>query len=145
MSSNTYSASLTPDPWLRIVVLTSGRLLIAAGLVLILTFELDAVFRAAGCLIWIAAGRFELVNLQRGFDACQGIRVDSSGAVTILNNDQEWMPATLQTGSLLLRNLGWLRLRSASGHYFLELVRGNARQSPDWRRLQVIWRHIGAW
>ena len=144
MSSNAYSASLTPDPWLRIVVLTSGRLLIAAGLVLILTFDLDAAIRAVGCLVWVAAGRFELANLQRGYGHCHLIRFDSGGAVTVLNSEQEWIPATLQTGSVLLRNLGWLRLQSASGQYFLELVRGNARQSPDWRRLQVIWRHIGA-
>ncbi|NCF72493.1 MAG: hypothetical protein GWP67_03215 [Gammaproteobacteria bacterium] len=144
MSSNAYSANLTPDPWLRIVVLTSGRLLIAAGLVLILMFDLNAVFRAAGCLVWVAAGHFELANLQRGFDACTSIRIDSSGAAEIFNSDQEWMPATLQTGSVLLRNLGWLRLQSTDGQYFFELVRGNARQSNDWRRLQVIWRHIGA-
>lgn len=107
-------------------------------------FELDAVFRAAGCLVWVAAGRFELANLQRGYDVCKSIRIDSSGAVTIFNSDQEGTPATLQTGSVLLRNLGWLRLQSTDGQYFLELVRGNARQSQDWRRLQVIWRHIGA-
>jgi hypothetical protein len=144
VSSNTYSATLNPDPWLRIVVLTSGRLLIAAGLVIILTLELAPLLRAIGSLVWVGNGCLELRQLQQGFDACRGIRIDSNGEIAILNIDQEWQPATLQTGSLLLRKLGWLRLRSASGQNILELVRGDARQSQNWRRLQVIWRHIGA-
>ena len=143
MSSNTYSASLTPDPWLRIVVLTSGRLLIAAGLALILILAIDAAWRAVGCLIWLALGRFELQQLQRGFESCNAVRIDSNGEIAILNGDQEWVAGTLQTGSVLLRKLGWLRLQSQSGQIILELFRGDARQSEDWRRLQVIWRHIG--
>jgi len=142
--SNAYSASLTPDPWLRIVVLTSGRLLIAAGLTLILILAIDVLLRALGCLFWVAIGWYELRQLQLGFDSCNGIRIDSTGEIAILNNDQEWVPGALQTGSVLLRRLGWLRLQSTSGQIFLELIRGDARQSQDWRRLQVIWRHIGA-
>jgi len=144
VSSNSYSASLTPDPWLRIVVLTSGRLLIAAGLALLLILAIDVVLRAAGCLVWVAIGRFELQRLTQGFEACRVIRIDSSGEITILDNDDKWVPATLLTGSVLLRKLGWMRLQDQSGQIFLELIRGDARQSQDWRRLQVIWRHIGA-
>ena len=144
MSSNSYSASLTPDPWLRIVVLTSGRLLIAAGLALLLTLAIDVVLRAAGCLVWVVIGRFELRRLTQGFEACRVIRIDSSGEITILDSDDNWVPARLLTGSVLLRKLGWMRLQDQSGQIILELIRGDARQSQDWRRLQVIWRHIGA-
>ena len=144
MSSNSYSASLKPDPWLRIVVSTSGRLLIAAGLALILVFAIDVALRAVGCLVWVAVGRFELRRLEQGFDACRSIRIDSSGEIAILNSDGIWAPARLLTGSVLLRKLGWVRLQDHRGQIFLELIRGDARQSQDWRRLQVIWRHIGA-
>ncbi len=144
MSLNSYSASLTPDPWLRIVVLTSGRLLVAAGLVLILNLAVDTGLRVLGCLGWAAFGRFELRRLEQGFDACAAIRVDSNGDFAVLKNNDNWVPASLMTGSVLLRKLGWMRLQDESGQVFLELIRGNARQSQDWRRLQVIWRHIGA-
>ena len=144
MSSTSYSANLTPDPWLRIVVLTSGRLLIAAGLVVILTLSVDTALRVLGCLIWGAFGRFELNRLGQGFDTCSAIRVDSSGEFSVLKNNDNWVPASLMTGSVLLRKLGWLRVKDESGQIFLELVRGDARQSHDWRRFQVIWRHIGA-
>lgn len=144
MSSNTYSAYLTPDPWLRIVVLTSGRLLIAAGLVVILTLPLDVAIRGIVCACWAATGRFELQRLQRGFMSCIEIRVGVGGEVFLLNDHGQWLPGTLLTGSIVLRKFGWLRLQSADGLRFAELVRGDARESQNWRRLQVIWRHIGA-
>ena len=144
MSSNAYSSCLTPDPWLRIVVLTSGRLLVAAGLVPILTFDLAAAIRAAACLVWVVAGRHELMGIERGFESLNAVRLSSGGEIAVLNNDQQWLPVTLQTGSVVLRNLAWLRLQAANGDTFVELLRGNARQSHQWRRFQVIWRHIGA-
>jgi hypothetical protein len=129
---------------LRIGVLTSGRLLVAVGLVLVLTFELDAAMRTVICLVWIAGGRHELVQIERGFESLMAIRLSSIGEIAVLGKDQEWLPVTLQTGSVVLRKFAWLRLRAANGDNFVELLRGDARQSQDWRRLQVIWRHIGA-
>ncbi len=144
MSSSSYSTRLTPDPWLRIAVLTSGRLLVAAGLVLILILDLDAKIRAASCVIWVVAARHELIRIERGFESLTAVRLSSAGEFAVLNSDQEWLPVTLQTGSVVLRNFAWLRLQAANGDHFVELLRGNARQSQEWRRLQVIWRHIGA-
>ena len=144
MSSSLYSTCLTPDPWLRIAVLTSGRLLVAAGLVLILTLDLDAEIRATSCLVWVVAARHELLQIERGFESLTAIRLSSGGAIAVRNDDQEWLPVTLRTGSIVLRNFAWLRLQAANGDNFVELLRGNARQNQDWRRLQVIWRHIGA-
>ena len=125
-------------------MLTSGRLLIAAGLVLILTLDLDTAIRAASGLVWFFAGRYELIRIERGFESCNAVRLSSDGEIALLNNDQEWLPVTLQTGSIVLRNYAWLRLRAANGDNFVELMRGDTRQSEEWRRLQVIWRHIGA-
>ena len=144
MSSISYSTCLTPDPWLRITVLTSGQLLIAAGIVLILTFNLDIAIRATRCFAWFIAGCYELAHIERGFESCNAVRLSSDGEIAVLNNDQEWLPVTLQTGSIVLRNYAWLRLRAANGDNFVELMHGNSRQSEEWRRLQVIWRHIGA-
>ena len=89
-------------------------------------------------------GRFELQRLEQGFDACKAIRIDSSGEAMILGDDENWVPARLLSGSVLLRKLAWMRLQDQSGRIYLELISGDARQSQNWRRLQVIWRHIGA-
>ena len=144
MSSNAYWACLTPDPRLRILVLTSGCCLIAAGLVVILTLPLDAAVRAAACLFWSVSGYRELRALRRGYRACSAIRLAPGGELTVCSRDGEWLPGTLLAGSVVLRNLAWLRLRTAAGARTLECLRGDARKSEDWRRLQVIWRHIGA-
>jgi len=100
--------------------------------------------RTVICLVWIAGGRHELVQIERGFESLMAIRLSSIGEIAVLGKDQEWLPVTLQTGSVVLRKFAWLRLRAANGDNFVELLRGDARQSQDWRRLQVIWRHIGA-
>ena len=90
MSSKSYSTCLTPDPWLRITVLTSGRLLIAAGIILILTLDLDTAIRATGCLVWFIAGWYELAHIERGFESCHAVRLSSDGEIAVLSNDQEW-------------------------------------------------------
>ena len=144
MSSKVYSASLTPDPWLRIIVLISGQLLIAAGLVLILTLELGVAIRAIACVFWALLGRFEIRRLQRGFDTCAAIRIYSDGEIAVLNECQEWVPGRLQTGTMILRRFAWMRVQMANGAKIMEPLQGDARLSKDWRRLQVISRHIGA-
>ena len=144
MSSNSYSAKLTPDPWLRIVVLTSGRALYATGIVLILILPLHPALRAAGCLVWAIWAYWEISRLQRGFGQCVEIRVHASGDVEIADENADWSPASLLPGSLVLRKLGWLRLQTLDGRTIAEPVRGDTRRGQDWRRLQVIWRHVGA-
>ena len=144
MPSNAYSAHLNPDPWLRIIVLSSGRLLLAIGLGVILSLELPVAARVVGSLLWLALGKVELVRLQRGFDACAAMRVHADGRIEVLDGTDQWRPCELLSGSMVLRNLAWIRLQSSSGSVLAELYCGNVRDSQDWRRLQVIWRRIGA-
>lgn len=144
MSSKAYSAHLTPEPWLRIVVIISGRLLFAAGLALILTLELSVTIRAAGSLLWLIVGKLELRRVQSGFDDCMAVRVHADGRIEVLNANREWQSCKLLSGSIVLRNLAWLRLQPSSGPALAEPFHGNVRHDHDWRRLQVIWRHIGA-
>ena len=144
MSSNTFSAELYPDPWLRVIVVTSGRLLAAAGLVLILTMPVAASLRFAACLLWLAWSWHELRRYHLGYAKYCGIRVRAGVDFQLRNDRHEWVPARLLTGSVLLQRFGWLYLKTADGSQFAELVRGDCRKSDDWRRLQVIWRHVGA-
>lgn len=129
---------------MRIAVIVSAQLLLAAAVVITLTLPLDAAIRGGACLCCIALGRFELQRLRHGHSNCLEIRLTASGEALILNQEQEWSSARLETGSVLLRNFAWLRLRGADGRLYSELFRGNSRESQDWRRLQLIWRHIGA-
>jgi hypothetical protein len=118
--------------------------LYAIGIVLILILPLHPALRAAGCLIWVIWAYREISRLQRGFDQCIEIRIHASGDVEIADDNADWSPASLLPGSLVLGKLGWLRLQTLDGRTIVEPVRGDTRRGQDWRRLQVIWRHVGA-
>lgn len=126
-------------------MLISGQLLLAAGLALILMLNSAVEWRATGSLIWLVYGALEVRRVERGFAHCCGIRLDAGGCVEILGQDDQWRSARLLSGSLLLRKWGWLRLRADNGRVSVELLRGDSREDSDWRRLQLIWRHVGAW
>ena len=144
MSSTEYSAEISPDPFLRRVVLVSGALLCVAGNLLIISLPLGGAARVIGVALWGLTTLRELRVLRRGWAGCVALKFAANGEVGILGPDLEWHPAQLVSGSILLRSMGWLRLKTRAGHVFAELVRADRQQARDWRRLQVIWRHVGA-
>lgn len=144
MSSNRYSAELHPDGALRRVVLLSGVGLCFAGVAIILVLPLHTVLSIGCSAAWLALCAWELVTISRGYALCCGLRVTSGGGVLLLDSLGNWQTARLLSGSVLLRRVGWFRLETGSGRRCAELLQGSCRKSHDWRRLQVIWRHIGA-
>jgi hypothetical protein len=113
--------------------------------VVILQLPTDLWLRLATCVLWAATCTRELRLFWRGWAACRMLRFTAEGHIAILGADRVWRPAQRQSGSVLLGRVGWIRLRDHRGVVFGELLTGDGRASPDWRRLQVIWRHIGAW
>ena len=144
MSSNRYSAELHPDAVLRRVVLLSGVGLCFAGVAIILALPLHTVLSIGCSGAWLALCAGELVNIRRGYALCCSLRVTPGGGVLLLDSLGNWQTARLLSGSVLLRRIGWFRLETGSGRRCAELLRGSCRKSDDWRRLQVIWRHVGA-
>jgi len=144
VSSTAYFAEITPEPFLRRIVLWSGVTLALAACLIILGLPVAAWLRLAGCGLWAAMAARELRQLRRAWRACRRLRFLAGGAIELLEADGQWHAASLESGSVLLRKTGWIRLRNRRGGRHGELLRGDARSSPDWRRLQVIWRHVGA-
>ena len=144
MSSTAYFAEFKPDPHLRRLVAASGVLLGIAGVLVILLLPTDLWMRLAACVVWVVTSAREHRQLQRGWADCRALRFTANGELMVLGADQTWRAARQETGSVLLRKLGWIRLRDHRGVVFGELLSGDDRASPDWRRLQVIWRHVGA-
>ena len=144
MSSTEYSAALQTDPRLRRIVTGSGVLLGLIGILVILQLPVDSWVRVSACALWITSSIREYRQLQRGWAECHALRFSGTGDVAILGGDGVWHPARRESGGVLLRNVGWIRLRDHRGVVFGELLFGNERNSRDWRRLQVIWRHVGA-
>ena len=148
MSSTAYFAEIRPDALLRRIVLASGLALALAGLPLILILRVPLEIRIIGSIVWLGSAASELARLRRAWNSCQAMRFFADGTIEVLIPGQIWQPASLLPGGVLLRQLGWIRLSVTlpTGQKLVlgEFLRGNGRESPDWRRLQVIWRHIGA-
>ena len=144
MLSTEYFARISPDPYLRRIVLVSGVLLALAGNLLIAFFPLAITLRVFGVVLWSFSTLRDLVFLRRAWAGCIALKFVANGEVEFLGPDFEWQPAQLVSGSILLRSVGWLRVRTSAGHVVAELVRADRQQCRDWRHLQVIWRHVGA-
>ena len=71
-------------------------------------------------------------------------RIDSQGIVQIRAADGCCITATLCSGSIVLRRAAWLRIRVGNARPHCELIRRDAAENKHWRRLQGIWRHLGA-
>ena len=143
MSSSKYFADLPPDPRLRRLVQLSGIVLAMLGVLLVLTLPLRPMATIPSAGAWLSFCVREFILLRRGFALCCRIRIMADGALRVLGPDGNWRVARLASGTVVLRRYAWIRCRIEAGQYCAELVRGNCRQSHDWRRLQVIWRHVG--
>lgn len=144
MSSSTYSADLHPDPALRRIVLLSGAAFCAVGVSVTLAMPLHPAVLIVGSAGWLALCAWELIKMCRGHALCRRLRMSVGGELLLLDPLGIWHTARLLPGSVLLRRVGWIRLETGIGRRCAEPVRGSCRESDDWRRLQVIWRHIGA-
>ncbi len=144
MSSSTYSTELRPDTALRRLVLLSGVLLGVAGGILIVTLTLPVWLRCVAVAGWFVLTAYELATVSRAYTEYGRLRTDACGEFQVRDRSGAWHAAELLPGSLMLRRAGWIRLATGTGHRFAEPIRGNCRENEDWRRLQVIWRHVGA-
>ena len=144
MSSHTYSTELNPDPALRWLVMLSGVAATVVGLLTITLLSLPLVWRTLAALAWLLLNGRELLLIAKGYKRCRRIRIEHDGAAELLGPDGNWTAATLVAGSIVVRRVAWLRLETQDGRRFAELICYKYAQNEEWRRLQVIWRHLGA-
>ena len=144
MSSTKYSAELVPEPGLRRVVMLCGASAMAGGLLSIAVLPVAWHARVLLGLCWgLVSGR-ELWLIAKAHKRCAGLRLDADGQVLVRDGHGGGTAATIEPGSVVLQRLAWLRFRTVSGHRHAELLRRKSMKNNDWRRLQVIWRHLGA-
>ena len=98
-----------------------------------------------GCAaVWLGLCGHEWVALWRGYTRSRGLRIAAGGHVERECRDGSWQPARLCAGSIVLPRVAWLRIDPPNMSPYAEPLRGDCSESEDWRRLQVIWRHVGA-
>jgi len=144
VSSSAFSAELVADPVLRRLVLLSGAILYTAGLIMVLLLPVHLAVTVGSSIVCVVGCVREQIRLRRAYRSFSRLRLGNDGALRVLDRHGNWQAARLLAGSVLLRHAGWIRVRTDEGCVFAELLRGRCRRSADWRRLQVIWRHVGA-
>jgi hypothetical protein len=122
----------------------SGITLYGSGAVLILRLPLPPMALLLGSVAWLTLSVWELRRFGQITGRCRRLRVAADSGFQLLDANGAWQSGRLLPGSLLLRHFGWIRVAHGGGQVSAQLFRGHCRESEDWRRLQVIWRHIGA-
>ncbi len=144
MSSNAYFAELHPEPRLRAIVLLSGLIACLAGFLVVLLMPLGALHRVLIVCGWAFFCGRDMARTWRGYALGGALRISGDACIEVRMAGGEWRAAALLPGSLVLPGVAWLRISVAGGGAYGELLTGNPRKNKDWRRLLVIWRHIGA-
>ena len=144
MSSSTYSACLIPDSRLRRVVYRSGIGFSALGIALIWYLPQAHETLLLATLVWIVLHTWQLRRLRLGWRNCRAIRVLPGPAFEVESRKGDWLPAEIKSGSFVIGRVAWLRLTTDEAAEIAELLLRSPRRCNNWRRLQVIWRHIGA-
>ncbi len=114
-----------------------------AGIAVVSSLPLNAALRWAAAAGWLAYSVLELWRLARVYRIVVSLAVAADRSVELILRDGKRIAARLEPGSLILPQLAWLRLETDCGLKYGELLRGNSRKNKDWRRLQVIRRHVG--
>ncbi len=143
-ASTSYSAEIAPDARLRRLVLLSGALLFLAGLVFVPLLAVSAVLKGLVAVAWSCLCGYEWLAFWRGYAGSRTLRIAPGGSIERQCRDGSWQPARLCAGSLVLPGFAWLRVAPPGAKTYAELVSASSHESENWRRLQVIWRHIGA-
>ncbi|HSM30110.1 MAG TPA: hypothetical protein VK854_05365 [Woeseiaceae bacterium] len=129
---------------MRRLVLLSGALLFIAGLAFVPVLAVAAGLKAVLAITWTCLCGYEWLAFRRGYAASRALRIAAGGHVERQCRDGSWQPVRLCAGSVVLSRFAWLRVAPPGAWPYSELLSAASHESEDWRRLQVIWRHIGA-
>lgn len=127
---------------MRRVLTASSVLSLVLGLWVIVGLPTGAELRLLAAAVWTAIFAVEYRRRRTAQQQLQRIQVHVDGSVALLGANGVWSSAELARDCVVLARLAWIRVRTSGGRLQYELLRGCARESEDWRRFQVIWRHL---
>ncbi len=139
MPSPLFEVKLRPDPLLHRVVLLAGVIAMVIGALIIIDLRLNLIWRCTAGVVWILDCLFELRRLLAGIAWVRQISLDSGGGITALDASGDSVSLTLQSGSMVLPGLAWLRVADEDGRFYAGLFARRRMGSLEWHRLQLLW------
>jgi hypothetical protein len=143
MSSSTYSAEIRSTKCLRRVVLITASLMVLLGIGVIVLIPVAKTVAGVAGFAWICWSCAEVLTYWRIYRRWLGFRVAAGGETQVFGRG-ECCSAKVMPGSVILSEVAWVRLQAENGDVWGELVAGSHRESEEWRRFQVIFRHLNA-
>ena len=149
MLSSTYSTTIIPDARARCFLYFVSAACALAGVVAITLWPWSPGVRAAGSLLWLAYWSTSFTYHLRAVAGIRTYVVSEDGAVRVISAGGRSKMAYLRAGTTVGGGSAWLRFECPGHRPWSELVIGPAGadkqlKNKDWRRLQVICRHLPA-
>jgi hypothetical protein len=139
MSSTVFEVVLRPDPALREMVDWTGSVFYAVGITLLVLLPVSPWWRFVCSVFWLLDGIREFRKLRLGRPGVRAIVLDSRGLVAGIDGYGDRHDLTLQTGSMVLSRLAWIRVQSGTGNCHGELFTRQSAGTETWHRLQLLW------
>ena len=111
------------------------------GIAVILVLPISVAGRAVAVVGWFFWSGRELLTYWRVYGRWRAYRLYADGEARVFGREES-CPVKLLPGSIVLAEVAWLRLQAENGDKWGELVAGHHRKSEEWRRFQVIFRHL---
>ena len=149
MLSTTYSARISPEPRARFCVFGVALGCCVAALISIASLPAPWPWRAALACAWLLGSVVGLRRYQYAVRSALEYDIRSDGGVRVLAAAGRSFEAQLTAGTTVTAGFAWLRFASPGrlswGEFVLRPSAADKRlKNKDWRRLQVICRHLPA-
>ena len=128
---------------MRAVLALSMAMGYCAGVWVIYSLPVANLQQVLAAVAWslAIAAKWRLITIAH--KRWRRIRIECDGTATLQDSQGLWWPAFVSRNCIVLSKFAWLNLTVADGGRCYELMRGDSRESEQWRHLQVIWRHMG--
>ena len=143
-SSTSYSATLSPAARPRRFVLAAGFAFACTGTLILATLPLPGGLAWPAGLAWNGWVGAELLLARRAYRGCAAYTLAAGGKLAVTGQGGSRLAGTLAPGSVVLANYAWLRVAVPGRRPWGELLRRQDQDREQWRRFQVICRHLPA-
>jgi len=137
--SSVFAAELEIDERLRRQVIAFSIIATLVGAMFIVLMPIGLASRMLLLLAFLCYCRIDIRRQLAGYARVSGLYIDAAGAVRATGPAGDPLFLELDSGSVVLQRIAWLRLRFPDGKRYGELLIGDPDGGAQWHALQLIW------